>query len=204
MIAGRRAGAHAAPPTGSWVLGAQSFLRRRRHVPGAAFQSHPTQRRTARLFPAIVVSITLLYCAPVFAEDPNPLLEISRAELADLLAKSAELDATKRQVTALEASVAALERQVAAQSALIKTQDDMLARQERITGLADEERDVHKGRADRIAKDAAKGNLLLRVQARAGAGALIGAAAAPLFPPAILFGPAVGAIVGLIEHWVVD
>ena len=147
---------------------------------------------------AILVALFLaVLAAPVYAEDPTPPLEISRADLADLLAKSAELAATKKQVTALEATVAAQDAQIKAQAALIKLQDDLLARQERLTGLADEERDVHKGRADRIAKDAAKGNLALRVQARAGAGALIGVAAAPLFPPAVLLGPAVGAIVGL-------
>lgn len=142
--------------------------------------------------------------ASAYADDADPWLEIPRGQLADLLAKSAELDATRVERDALKATAAALERQVAAQTTLIKMQDEMLERQAKLTALADEERDVHKGRADRIAKDAGKGNLLLRVQARAGAGALIGAAAAGVFPPAILIGPAVGALVGLVEHWLID
>lgn len=152
---------------------------------------------------AVAVLVTVA-AVPVHAEDPNPLLEISRTELADLLAKSAELEATKKQVTALEGVVAAQARQIEAQARVITLMEEEITRRERITGLADEERDIHKGRADRIEKNTAKGNLWLRVQARAGSGALLGVAVAPIFPPAIVIGPLLGALGGLIEHWLVD
>ena len=161
----------------------------------------------SRQYRVCILAVTALLTvatASVYAEDPNPLLEITRADLADLLAKSAELTATKRQVLALEATVAALERHVAAQAALIKMQDDMLARQERITGLADEEARIEREGRARERKDAGRGSLALRVQARAGAGALLGVAVAPIFPPAVVIGPLLGALGGLIEHWLVD
>ena len=136
--------------------------------------------------------LILALAAPAYAEDPTPPLEISRADLADLLAKSAELAATKKQVTALEATVAAQDAQIKAQAALIKTQDDLLARQERLTGLADEERDVHKGRAERMAQ----GDRWLNAQAKGGLSALACvpfAAFAGPFAPAV---PAACAVLG--------
>lgn len=191
------------PPRGGW---------RRSHgrIPHPApYAESPRffdfNQATIRLLHATAAAFSLALCcaAPAYAQG-DEWVAFPRQQAADLLAKSAELDAVKKQVTALEATVAAQDAQIKAQAALIKTQDEMLERQTRITGLADEERDVYKGRAERIAKDAARGNLWLRVQARAGAGALIGAAAAPLFPPAALLGPAAGALVGLIEHWLAD
>ncbi len=152
----------------------------------------------------LTLATILALAAPAYAQDGEPWIAFPRSQAADLLAKSAELDATRKQVTALEATIAAQDAQIKAQAALLKLQDEMLERQARLTGLADEERDVHKGRAERIAKDAGKGSLWLRIQARAGAGALIGVSAATVFPPAALLGPAVGALVGLVEHWLAD
>lgn len=174
---------------------------RPRYTPSATRQFPQT---SLVLTSTAILALILALAAPAYADDVDPWLGIPRAQLADLLAKSAELDATKIERDALKATVAAQGLQIAAQAALIKTQDEMLERQARLTGLADEERDIHKGRAERIAKDAAKGNLLLRVQARAGAGLALGVAVAPVFPPAILIGPAAGALAGLVEHWLSD
>ena len=158
------------------------------------------RRRVATLLAVILLS----FAAPAYADDVDPWMEMPRGQVADLLAKSAELDAVKVERDALKATVAAQDAQIKAQVALIKTQDEMLARQERLTALADEESAVYKGRADRIAKDANKDKLWLRIQARAGMGATVGVAAAAIFPPAIIIGPVVGALGGLIEHWLID
>lgn len=169
---------------------------------GVAVLQHATAVITRRTIPLAL--ILLAFAAPVYAEDADPWLEIPRGQLADLLAKSTELDATRVERDTLKVIIAAQDAQIKAQAALIKTQDDMLERQTRLTALADEERDVHRGRADRITKDAGKGNLWLRVQARAGAGALIGVSVAPIFPPAVVIGPLFGAAIGLLEHWLID
>lgn len=149
------------------------------------------------------VTVLLTAAVPAVAQD-DAYIALPVKEAARLAARDAELDAVQKQVTALEAVIAAQAKQIDAQEKIIALQEQEIARRERITNLADEERDVYKAKAERIAKDAGKGNLLLRVQARAGAGALIGAGAAGVFPPAILIGPAVGALVGLVEHWLLD
>ena len=148
--------------------------------------------------------VLLLMAAPALAQDGEPLIALPAKEAARLVARDAELDAVQAQITALEAVIAAQRRQIDAQEKVIALQDEEITRRERITALADEESKIHEGRAARVTRDAAKDALWLRVQARAGAGALIGAAAASVFPPAILLGPAAGALVGLIEHWLTD
>ena len=161
-----------------------------------------------RQYTVRILAATILLTASIhgvaYADDVDPWMEMPRGQVADLLAKSAELDAVKVERDALKVIIAAQSAQIDAQAALIKTQDEMLARQERLTALADEESAVYKGRADRIAKDANKDKLWLRVQARAGMGATVGVAAAAIFPPAIIIGPVVGALGGLIEHWLID
>ena len=161
--------------------------------------------------PAIALLILAL-AAPAFAQDaeinckatPELCIALPPKEAARLAARDADLDAVQAQVKALEAVVAAQRRQIDAQEKVIALQDEEIKRRERITALADAERDIHQGRAERAAKDAAKGALWLRIQARAGTGALLGVAAATVFPPAAILGPAVGALVGLVEHWLVD
>ena len=148
--------------------------------------------------------VLLLMAAPALAQDGEPLIALPAKEAARLVARDAELDAVQAQITALEAVIAAQRRQIESQERIIALQEQEIARRERITALADEERDVHRARAERVKSAAAKDALWLRIQARAGAGALIGAAAASVFPPAILLGPAAGALVGLIEHWLTD
>lgn len=152
---------------------------------------------------SLLVVILLGFATPAYAQ-PDTFIALPAKEAARLVARDAELDAVQAQVAALEAVVAAQARHIDAQAKVIALQDEEIARRERITALADEEAAIHQGRAARIERDAKKGNLWLRVQARAGAGALIGAAAAPMFPPAALLGPAAGALVGLVEHWIAD
>jgi len=157
----------------------------------------------------------VLLATPAFAQSegedfidcaarPAQCIALPPKEAAELVAKAAELEAVQRQVVALAALIEAQDRQIAALTKLVALQDQEIERRSRITALADEERDVYKERAERVAKDAKKGALSLRIQGRAGAGALAGAALIPIFPPAPLLGAAAGALYGLIEHWVLD
>lgn len=150
------------------------------------------------------IMFAILTAVPAFAQDAEPYIALPAKEMARLTARDAELDAERTLSQARAAIIEAQSHHIDALKKVITFQDEELARRERITALADEERDVYKARAERIAKDATKGNLMLRVQARAGAGALVGMALSPVFPPAALLGPVLGAAVGLLESLFLD
>lgn len=153
--------------------------------------------RSTRLSYALTLALILLvFAAPVHAEDADPWLEIPRGQLADLLAKSAELDATKIERDALKGTVVAQDAQIKAQAALIKIQDDMIDRQAKLTALADEGATIHEKRAARIEEDACKRIRTARMTGYAAAGAGIGSAAFPGI--GTLIGGAIGAATGYL------
>lgn len=119
-------------------------------------------------------------------------MEIRRDDLADLTAKATiELPAAQQSLTALANLVAAQAKLLDTLAATIKVQDDMLARQSRITDLADTERDAYKARAERLAR----GDRWQNAQAKAGLGALV---CAPFSLVAGPFAPAIPLACGLV------
>jgi hypothetical protein len=144
----------------------------------------------------MIFTAVILAWTPAYADDVEPWVEVRRDSLADLLAKSAELDAVKAERAALLAVVAAQQRQIEAQAALLKTQDDMLARQQRLTALADEERGILEGRAERVSSQACGEIRKARAIGYAGAGLAIGTTAFP--GPGTLMGAAAGAALGFL------
>lgn len=152
----------------------------------------------------VLTLLVVLACVlPVAAEEAQ-WCPATPEQTAQIVGQAARVPGLEKERDDLKVERDGLKAQVTRMERLTKLDEAIEARIERLTKLADEEAAIERGRADRIAKDASKGVLWLRVQARAGAGALIGAAAAPAFPPAILIGPAVGALVGLVEHWLSD
>lgn len=131
---------------------------------------------------------------PVYAEGEDDWFQISRRDLADLLAKSAELDATRVERDALKGTVVAQDAQIKAQAQLITLQDQIIARKDQIIDLADKAALLEQGRADRIEASACKSVRMARVTGFAATGATAGSLAVP--GPGTLVGAAIGAAIG--------
>ena len=145
----------------------------------------------------------ILVAAPAAAQEPTAI-ELPLADAAKVMGAAERVPGLEAEVGALRAENAALKDQLARLEKLAALDEQIIAKEQALRGLAEQERDAVVANAARERQDAKRGLLSLRVQGRAGTGALIGAAASPIFPPAILIGPAVGALVGLIEHWILD
>lgn len=155
---------------------------------------HHRETSTPSLLAASVLLILLALCAPAYAEDADPWIALPRADVAALLAKSAELDARIAEVAALRAVIDSQTRQIDAQARLIKTLDDVIERQAKLTALADEGAAIHEKRAARIEEGACKQVRAARVTGYAATGAAAGSVAFPGI--GTLVGGAIGAAVG--------
>jgi hypothetical protein len=151
----------------------------------------------------VCIAIVMLLASPVGAQEPTAI-ELSLTDAAAVFGAAERVPGLEAEVAALRAENDALKAQLARLEKLVALDEQIIAKEQALRGLAEQERDAHQERAERVVKDGKRGALGLRVQARAGAGALLGVAVAPLFPPAALIGPALGAAIGLIEHWIVD
>jgi hypothetical protein len=146
---------------------------------------------------AIACFCLLLHAAPAFAQDPDDEgIWLSRRDAAVVLAKAAlaetqaaELDALKRQVQLLK-EIGALQEQLLAKA------DQVAAAETRLRELAESERDVYRGRAERLEHEGDKGRRWLQCRAWAGAGAILGSVAMPGVGMAA--GAALGCVAGLL------
>ena len=201
MIAGRRAGAHSAPSAGS-ADARDSELSTAEAAGVKRFRGHPTTLLARRLLPAITL---ILVVAPAFAQDIPTAVEMPMADAAKVLSAAErvpglveERDALKTENVVLRAQVDRLER-------LVALDEQIIAKEGALRGLAEQERDAYKERADRIAKEAGKANFWARVRERAAEGALIGTIGGSAIPgvgnlAGAVGGAVIGGIVGVVEH----
>ena len=135
-----------------------------------------------------------------FAQDPDDEgVWLSRRDAAIVLAKAALADSQAAELDALKRQVALLKEIGALQDQLLAKADQVAAAETRLRELAESERDLYRGRAERIEAEGEKSTRWLRCRANMLVPAAIGAAAGTAFPLiGNLAGGAIGAIGGCV------
>lgn len=154
---------------------------------------------------ALGACLALLATIPAAAQDAGGLGGwTSREDAAKAAGAGTRAKALDDENQALKADNAELRAGRDAALKLVEITERVLAAQERLAQLADQERDAWKDKAERLEKERGKGRLWLLIQARGAMGGL-------LCSPAGLTGVGIpivagcalaGGIAGAIEAWV--
>ena len=156
-----------------------------------------------RTLVSVAVGMLLLSASAAVAQVPTAI-EMSLADAAAVFGQAERVPGLEADVKALTEERDALKAQITRYESLEKLDARIAAKEARLHDLDAETIQRQAERIVEMKKERKDGLLSLRVQARAGQGALLGSAAAVIFPPAILIGPVVGGLWGLVEHWLTD
>jgi hypothetical protein len=139
-----------------------------------------------------VLALLLLSVSPAFAQE-SFTVEMPLADAARVLPQAERVPDLVAERDALAEEVAALKAQIGRYETLAQLDEKIIEKERTLRGLAEEERDAYKDRAERIAKEAKGAGFWSSVKEWAALGALGGA----ILPGAIVT-PPLGAVAGAV------